>query len=100
MEVSILSQKDFKNILGIIIAIILLPIIIPIILIVIFINFIITPIVSPFYERYLKNRVYSEWYTQSEYMLFVYSDSPVWKEYIETNILPRISESAIMLVYN
>ena len=30
-------------------------------------------------------------------MLFVYSNSPNWKEYIEDNILPKISEKAIVV---
>lgn len=30
-------------------------------------------------------------------MLFVYSDSPNWKEYIESNILPKISSHSIII---
>lgn len=30
-------------------------------------------------------------------MLFVYSDSPVWRAYIEQNIIPRIEHRAILL---
>jgi len=30
-------------------------------------------------------------------MLFVYSNSPNWKEYIEANILPRISSYAVVI---
>ena len=41
--------------------------------------------------------VKSQWYPQGKYMLFVYSISPNWKEYIETNILPRISAHAMII---
>ena len=37
------------------------------------------------------------WYPQGKYMLFVYSNSPNWKEYIEANILPRISSYAVVI---
>jgi hypothetical protein len=93
MEVSILSPKDLKHIVSIIILVVCLPVIIPII----FFAWIITSIFSPIYESYLKKRVYSEWYPQGKCLLFVYSDSPVWKDYIETNIIPKISESAAIL---
>ena len=31
------------------------------------------------------------------FLVFVYSDSPNWKEYIETRILPRIGAHAVLL---
>jgi hypothetical protein len=30
-------------------------------------------------------------------VLFVYSNSPVWQEYIEQNVLPRLPETAVVL---
>lgn len=30
-------------------------------------------------------------------MIFVYSDSPTWKEYIETEILPNLQDRAVIL---
>jgi hypothetical protein len=30
-------------------------------------------------------------------MLFVYSDSPNWKEYIENSLLPKVRDSAVVL---
>ncbi len=32
-----------------------------------------------------------------KFILFVYSDSPIWKQYLEDNILPRIREHAFLL---
>jgi hypothetical protein len=34
---------------------------------------------------------------QGKFILFVYSDSPNWKPYIETNILPKVQEHATIL---
>lgn len=38
-----------------------------------------------------------QWYPKGKYMLFVYSNSPNWKEYIEINILPKISAQAVVI---
>ncbi len=38
-----------------------------------------------------------KWYPQKKYLLFVYSNSPNWKEYIEFNILPKISSYAVVI---
>jgi hypothetical protein len=38
------------------------------------------------------------WLTwRKEMVLFVYSNSPIWKEYIETEILPHIRDRAVIL---
>ena len=37
------------------------------------------------------------WYPQGKYLLFVYSDSRMWKPYIETEILPRVGEKAVVM---
>jgi hypothetical protein len=37
------------------------------------------------------------WVSRGRDILFVYSDSPHWKEYIETEILPRIKDRAVIL---
>jgi len=41
--------------------------------------------------------VWSCWGTRGRDVLFVYSDSPQWHEYIEAEILPRIQHRAILL---
>lgn len=35
--------------------------------------------------------------SQNRFILFVYSDSPNWKSYIERSILPQIQDYAIVL---
>ena len=37
------------------------------------------------------------WCSRGRYVLFVYSDSPIWHEYITTNILPRLGRRAVVL---
>jgi hypothetical protein len=37
------------------------------------------------------------WLTRKECVIFVYSDSPTWKEYIESEILPYIQDRAVIL---
>jgi hypothetical protein len=48
-------------------------------------------------RRLFLPRVRKEWHLRSIYMLWVYSDSPHWKEYCETQILPRIRDHAAVL---
>jgi hypothetical protein len=37
------------------------------------------------------------WCAHGRYVLFVYSDSPIWHDYIEEHILPRLGERAVIL---
>lgn len=37
------------------------------------------------------------WCPKGKHILFVYSDSPVWHEYITAHILPHIAERAVIL---
>jgi hypothetical protein len=37
------------------------------------------------------------WCTQGKHALFIYSDSPVWKEHIETSMIPRFSDKVVIL---
>jgi len=37
------------------------------------------------------------WCTRGTNLLLVYSDSPVWHDYIEENLIPRLPESTIVL---
>lgn len=49
------------------------------------------------YSFWLSLRVRIQWYPKGKKMLFVYSNSPNWKEYLENNILPNISENAVII---
>jgi hypothetical protein len=41
--------------------------------------------------------IWSWWCTRGRDVLLVYSDSPVWHDYIEANLLPHIRKRAIIL---
>ena len=41
--------------------------------------------------------VWLTWNTKGIHLLFVYSDSPNWQEYIETQVLPRLPDKRIVL---
>lgn len=45
----------------------------------------------------LKVRFWLRHGRKGQRILFVYSDSSIWKDYIETNILPRIASHSIVL---
>jgi len=41
--------------------------------------------------------IWSWWCSRGCDVLFVYSDSPIWHDYIETNLLPHIRRRAVIL---
>ncbi len=45
----------------------------------------------------LLRRVKNEWLPKNKFILFVYSDNDLWKDYAEKNIIPKISQNAIIL---
>jgi hypothetical protein len=47
------------------------------------------------YQLLLCAAIWASWGRRQ--VLFVYSDSPVWKDYIETQILPRLGDRAVVL---
>ncbi len=49
------------------------------------------------YRFWLKVRFWGRHGRKGKEILFVYSDSSTWKNYIETNILPRIEAHSIIL---
>lgn len=49
------------------------------------------------YRQWLKFRFWHRHRKYGRFVLFVYSDSPNWKDYIEANILPRIESHAVTL---
>jgi hypothetical protein len=49
------------------------------------------------YGLFLGYLVMLLWYPKDKHILFVYSNSPNWKDYIETNILPKIENKSIII---
>ena len=76
-----------------IIVILLLPVIIPLILI-----FLIPWIKIRYIQRpKLLWKVKKQWLPAGKFILFVYSDNELWKDYAEKNIIPKIKPHAIIL---
>lgn len=46
---------------------------------------------------FLHFAVWSWWCVRGRDILFVYSDSPIWHDYIEEQVLPRLGERAVVL---
>jgi hypothetical protein len=49
------------------------------------------------YRALLSLLVWVLWLPRGKDVLFVYSDSPIWREYIATQVLPLVHERAIVL---
>jgi hypothetical protein len=41
--------------------------------------------------------VWITWCPQRKYAIVVYSNSPVWQEYFETQVIPRLGDRAVVL---
>lgn len=60
----------------------------------------VTAVAYPFrllYGEWLKYRFWRRHGGAGRFVLFVYSDSPNWKTYVESNILPRVGGHAVVL---
>ena len=47
--------------------------------------------------RWLRWSFQRKWGARGKFMIFVYSESPNWEQYIEEHILPRVRPSAVIL---
>ncbi len=45
----------------------------------------------------LQFAIWLSWWPRGRQVLFVYSDSPIWKDHVHSNILPRLGTSALVL---
>ena len=48
------------------------------------------------YRLFLLLVIWLRWYMRGRRVLFVYSNSPVWQDYVEQRILPRLPERSIV----
>jgi hypothetical protein len=87
------DEKKSQNILGPLIAVPLI-IIIGIVLSPILIWMGMCHVISGIYLKYRFRR---KWAAKKKWVLFVTSESPHWKEYIEENILPDIADHTVTL---
>jgi len=79
------GQKRFANAVGLLLLIVLSPLII------------VALTLHWLAGLLLQLAVWCCWCARGRYVLFVYSDSPIWHDYVETHILPRLGERAVIL---
>ena len=80
-----MSLNSKSEIVGLILFVLFLPIILPMLFVYIL------------FGLFLHIVIWLVWCTQGKNVLFVYSNSPVWQDYVEQQILPRLSHNAIIL---
>src|SRR5688572_20401113 len=54
-------------------------------------------LISYSFKFWLRTRFWFRYGSKGRFILFVYSDSPNWKDYIESKILPRIRSHVVVL---
>ena len=86
------GQRRFSNAVGLLLSIVFLPLIIALIpLIIVALTFHLLA------GLFLHIAIWCCWCSRGRDVLFVYSDSPIWHDYIEEYILPRLGERAVVL---
>ena len=83
------GQSRLADALGLIMLIVFLPIIIPLLIFALLYRLIV--------GSFLHVAAWFCWCARGRYVLFVYSDSPIWHDYVEAHILPRLGERAVVL---
>lgn len=78
-------KRKTSDLIGIILAVIFLPLLIPL------------GVCALIYGQLLRLLFWAFYCTRGTNVLFVYSDSPVWKEYLENNIIPELPRTALKL---
>ena len=79
------GQKQFGDAVGLLLLMVLSPLII------------VALTLHLFAGLFLHLAVWCCWCARGRYVLFVYSDSPIWHDYVEAHILPRLGERAVIL---
>ena len=78
-----------RTILKTLVVLVLLPLVIPLAIFVVAIYLV--------HGAALNAIVWLLWCTRGKHVLLVYSDSPIWHDYIEENIIPHLPRSGIVL---
>ena len=83
------GHRGLPNILQLLLAVVLLPLLLPLVILLLFAYL--------FYGITLQLVIWVCWCARGVNVLLVYSDSPVWHDYIEKQILPRLPGSTVVL---
>jgi hypothetical protein len=79
------GQRQFADLVGMLLFIVFLPLII------------VALTLHLLAGLFLHIAIWCCWCSRGRDVLFVYSDSPIWHDYIEEHILPRLGERAVVL---
>jgi hypothetical protein len=82
-------QRRWADTLGLLMLAILSPIILPLLIVALTLHLLAGLFLYP--------AIWLCWCLRGRFVLFVYSNSPVWQEYVEENILPRLGDRAVVL---
>ena len=83
------SQRRAADLVGMLMLVICLPIILPLLIVALAFHLLAGLFLYP--------AIWLCWCVRGRFVLLVYSDSPVWQEYVEKNILPRLGDRAVVL---
>ncbi len=83
------GQRRVADLLGLLMFIVLSPLILPLLLLALLFHLLA--------GLFIYVAVWCCWCARGRYVLFVYSDSPIWHDYVEEHILPRLGGRAVIL---
>jgi len=83
------SERWWSNPVSVLLFAILSPIILPLLIVALALHLLTGMFLYP--------AIWLCWCLRGRFVLFVYSSSPIWQEYVEENILPRLGERAVVL---
>ena len=84
------QKQSFSQRIGtVILIVVILPIVLPLALFAI--------VSRVIYRALLYLLVWALWLPRGKDVLFVFSDSPIWREYMDTQVLPRVRERSVVL---
>lgn len=90
-----MKSKGIKDFLFLAILIVLAVWLSPLILIGILI-YLLYRIRKSYLRKKLLEEIKRKWFLQGKYVFFLYSDSKKWKEYFETELIPKIENKAVI----
>ena len=83
------TQRRLRDLVGLVLLVLFLPIIGPAVLLGVASYFI--------YASMVHIAIWLVWCTRGKFILFVYSDSPIWRDHILSDLLPRIRDHSVVL---
>ena len=83
------QRRQLPDAVGLLLFVLFLPVIVPVVVVWLMLHLLVM--------LFLHIAVWCFWCMRGRYILFVYSDSPIWHDHIQNHILPRLGERAVIL---